>query len=116
MRVTREIKSKVRGTTFRYIDFQAIRPGDGLELRREPDNLADPQAVKVLHQDKHVGYLGRHLAAEVAPAMDAGLSAVATVEAITGGLDGAKNFGINVTVTLAEDFGEAMFRAPATAS
>lgn len=45
-------------------------------LVREPDNKYDANAIKVLLEcgdgPKHVGYVPRHLAAELAPLLDAG--------------------------------------------
>lgn len=51
------------------------------KLEREPDNLHDENAVKVVvvekpwakkHEGMHVGYIGRVTASVIAPAMDAG--------------------------------------------
>ncbi len=56
----------------------AAEPGRPLELRRDPDNAHDPNAIAVLAGGLQVGWVPRELAAEVAPAIDAGepLSAV----------------------------------------
>jgi hypothetical protein len=58
----------------------AVAPGARLELRRDPDNPHDPNAIQVHPGDggDQVGWVPRELAAELAPELDAGrpLSAV----------------------------------------
>jgi hypothetical protein len=51
-----------------------VGPGRPLELRRDPDNPHDPNAIAV-HEvlgGEQVGWVPRELAAELAPEMDAG--------------------------------------------
>jgi hypothetical protein len=52
----------------------AVKPGARLELRREPDNPHDPNAIQVHPGDggDQVGWVPRELAAELAPSLDAG--------------------------------------------
>jgi hypothetical protein len=52
----------------------AVAPGRPLELRRDPDNPHDPNAIQVLPGDggEQVGWVPRELAAELAPDLDAG--------------------------------------------
>ena len=52
----------------------AVAPGRPLELRRDPDNLHDPNAIQVLPSDggAQLGWVPRELAAELAPDFDAG--------------------------------------------
>ncbi len=54
--------------------YQRLRgtPNAQLALRREPNNPRDPNAVAVMHGQDRVGYVGRGLAARMAPQMDAG--------------------------------------------
>jgi hypothetical protein len=58
----------------------SVAPGRLLELRRDPDNRHDPNAIQVHPVDggAQVGWVPRELAAELAPELDAGrpLSAV----------------------------------------
>jgi hypothetical protein len=58
----------------------AVAPGRPLELRRDPGNPHDPNAIQVHPADggDQVGWVPRELAAELAPELDAGrpLSAV----------------------------------------
>jgi hypothetical protein len=52
----------------------SVAPGRPLQLRREPDNAHDPNAVQVHPGDGgvQVGWVPRELAAELAPELDAG--------------------------------------------
>jgi hypothetical protein len=52
----------------------AVGPGGKLELRRDPDNPHDPNAIQVHPSDggAQVGWVPRELAAELAPELDAG--------------------------------------------
>ena len=48
-----------------------------LELRREPSNPADQNAVMVLWGSRQLGWLPRGLAADIAPLMDSGVKVIA---------------------------------------
>ena len=50
----------------------AAGPGSPLELRRDPANEHDPNAIKVLAGDLQVGWVPREIAEEIAPRIDAG--------------------------------------------
>ena len=52
----------------------AVAPGGALELRRDPDNPHDPNAIQVhpAGGGDQVGWVPRELAAELAPELDAG--------------------------------------------
>jgi hypothetical protein len=54
----------------------AAAPGKPLELRRDPDNPHDPNAIAVHPADggEQVGWVPRELAAVLAPELDAGRS------------------------------------------
>jgi hypothetical protein len=54
------------------LDSEAVAPGRPLELRRDPGNAHDPNAIMVLAGDEQAGWVPRELAAELAPALDAG--------------------------------------------
>jgi HIRAN domain len=50
-----------------------VRPGRPLELKRDPDNAHDPSAIAVhAAGGEQVGWVPREIAAELAPALDAG--------------------------------------------
>lgn len=51
--------------------------GDVLELEREPDNPHDENAVKVMHDGFHVGYVPRDLAPEIGKLIAEGRADVA---------------------------------------
>lgn len=57
----------------RFSDRTArVAEGDSLELRREPSNPYDPNAVAVFFEGKHIGYAPREDAARLAPLIDRG--------------------------------------------
>jgi HIRAN domain len=60
------------------LQSDAVEPGQRLELRRDPDNPHDPNAIAVHAGAGQVGWVPRELAAELAPQLDEGetLSAV----------------------------------------
>jgi hypothetical protein len=66
--------SGVAGTQFRpgALDSDALAPGAVLDLRREPANAHDANAIAVDAGGLHIGFVPRELAAELAPELDAG--------------------------------------------
>lgn len=91
--------TKVVGVTFegRQDIVKALRAGDVLALRREPDNPHDPHAVKVLTESgAQIGYLSGRVASRLAPSMDTGARYTANVTQVTGGGDRA--WGVNLYV------------------
>jgi hypothetical protein len=56
-----------------------LRPGDRVELYREPDNPHDPLAVQCRTGHLRVGYLPRQVNRPIAEAMDGGAVPVVTV-------------------------------------
>lgn len=66
----------ITGSTFRSPAarglIERLRPGNPVELRREPDNEADPNAIMVFIAGTHVGYVPAGLAADIASLMDIG--------------------------------------------
>lgn len=66
--------TKVVGVTFedRQSAVQATRIGDSVDLRRDPDNEHDPNAIRVLRGNRDLGWIPRDLAAEIAPILDGG--------------------------------------------
>ncbi len=53
------------------LEAAEVAPGARLELRRDPDNEHDANAIQVLAGDQ-LGWVPRELAAELAPQLDAG--------------------------------------------
>ena len=69
----------------RQLELAECRPGDLLELVRQPDNPHDPLAVAIFTaSDTCVGYLGRDRAAWIAPKIDRGYLVSAIVERVKG--------------------------------
>jgi hypothetical protein len=54
------------------LEREAAAPGRPLELRRDPYNEHDPNAVAVLAGGEQIGWVPRELASEVAPELDRG--------------------------------------------
>ena len=54
------------------IESDAVKPGSPLELRRQPDNEHDPNAIAVHAGGAQVGWVPREVAAELAPELDEG--------------------------------------------
>jgi hypothetical protein len=91
--------SKINGTTFRPEAQEIIRnlnKGVGLLLIREPLNPYDKNAIKVMLDDEHLGYIPKGTAESLAKDMDEGREYYAVVSEVTG-LD-KKNVGCNIEV------------------
>jgi HIRAN domain len=58
----------------RALAGEAAAPGRPLELRRDPANEHDPNAIMVLAGGELIGFVPRDLAAELAPELDRGAS------------------------------------------
>jgi HIRAN domain len=54
------------------IESDAVAPGSPLELRRDPGNEHDPNAIAVYAGGAQVGWVPRELAEELAPELDEG--------------------------------------------
>ena len=98
-----EFYTKIAGITFngrqRFVPY--LNVGDHLRVVREPNNEYDSNAIAIY--DKHqnqLGYIGKNVAASLAPRMDEGEIVDVTVSNITGGGDYA--FGVNIHVCIAE--------------
>lgn len=69
----------------RQLELAECRPGDPLELRREPLNPHDPQAVAIVTgSGTCVGYLARDRACWMASKIDRGYPVNAMVERVKG--------------------------------
>ena len=110
---TRILLSKVAGVTFEgrqdIIDQMTLT--DLIQLRPEPQNKYDPNAIAVWvafppesgRENAQIGYLPKEIAAEVAPLMD-GEFFIGSVDEINGGFlkwDGSQaSYGVIVRVEL----------------
>jgi single-stranded-DNA-specific exonuclease len=95
--------TKVVGVTFegRQDVVAGVREGAALELRRDPGNAYDANAIGVWFGALQLGFLRREIALRVAPNIDGGERYTAEVTAVTGG--GTRSVGINVYVTRARE-------------
>lgn len=95
--------TKVVGVSFegRQDVVAGVEPGAALELRREPDNPHDANAIGVWLGALQLGFIRRPIAARIAPNVDAGERYSAHVTALTGG--GTRSWGINIYVTRERD-------------
>ncbi len=112
--------TKIAGVSFegRQDVIAGLRAGALLELRREPENPHDRNAIAVRYGNLQLGFLNKRLAAHIAPLIDAGARYGAHVASLTGGPEYAKHRGVNILVereaTLRFDEpGAAGNRAPA---
>ncbi len=93
--------TKLAGVTFedRQDVVARLAPGVALRLQRQPDNPHDANATALFDPlGDQVGFFNRRLAAELAPALDAGLELDVEVTGMTGGEDG-RSWGVNVLVS-----------------
>lgn len=65
--------SPLAGSQFHALNsvWEQIQVGDGLSLEREPENPHDSNAIRVLWQGHHLGYVPRKENRMLAAAMDA---------------------------------------------
>lgn len=99
------IVTKVVGVTKtndRGVPIQSILPtisqdSDAL-LVREKENQYDSNAIKVIADYQHIGYVKADLASQIAPMIDSGKSSRCAILCITGG--GDKNYGCNIRIDL----------------
>ena len=94
-----QFHTKLAGVSFndRAQLLKSLQKDERLELKREPENPFDENAIAVLTTDsQQLGYLNRRLAAALAPIMDKGAAYYAQVSELTGG--GDKNHGLNIVV------------------
>lgn len=100
-------KSKVVGTTNYAVRWDEIKAGDRLELKREPDNKFDSDAILVMHGPYKIGYLRAKM-----PDGSKGINHTvvelmgrnptwpwwAVVDEVTGGSESKPNKGINIEI------------------
>jgi hypothetical protein len=63
--------ASVAGAGFHHAVGDAAAPGRPLELRRDPTNEHDSNAIEVLAGGELIGFVPRELAEELAPEIDA---------------------------------------------
>jgi single-stranded-DNA-specific exonuclease len=92
--------TKVVGVTFegRQDTAGGVRVGQTVELRRDPGNAFDANAIGVWYGALQLGFLRKQIAARIAPNIDGGERYTAEITAVTGGGAG-RSTGINIYVT-----------------
>lgn len=97
--------TKIAGVSFegRQDIIAGLRADAALELRREPDNPHDPNAIAVHYGNLRLGFFNKNLAAHLAPLIDGGARYRARVASLTGGPAlasgaSAKHRGVNIFI------------------
>jgi single-stranded-DNA-specific exonuclease len=90
--------TKIVGVSFegRQDLVGGLKPGDPLELERQPENEHDPNAIAVRFGNLQLGFLRREIARRLAPNIDGGDRYSARVDTVTGG--GERHVGVNISV------------------
>ncbi len=90
--------TKVAGISFgdRSLWLGNVTPGDAMELRPEPENPYDPNAIAVYFQDRQLGYLKSGLARHIAESVRQGTTYGAYAAQVTGGH--RENKGLNLVI------------------
>jgi very-short-patch-repair endonuclease len=96
-----KLATKVRGTTHYKIDFGRLKPGDKLQLVRDPQNNYDCNAIKVLHNDMMLGHVDKQIAAVLAGIIDSGAKVRAELSKILGGPP--CNYGLLINISIVEN-------------
>ncbi len=93
-----EFFTKAVGVTFegRQDVVGGLVAGVVVELRREPDNPYDPNAIGIFFGALRIGFVRKEIARRLAPKFDAGERYRAEVASVTGG--GTRSFGVNLFV------------------
>jgi single-stranded-DNA-specific exonuclease len=93
-----QFHSKIAGVSFegRQDTVAGLRLGAELELRREPQNQYDPNAIAIYYGVLPLGYIKKGIAKHIAPLIDAGERYKANIASLTGG--DAKHRGVNIFV------------------
>ena len=94
------VSSRVKGTSFTdaYSSkdlMNKVQKRAKVDLVREPDNKFDPNAVKVMIDGQHYGYVERAKAADIAKKLDEGAQLQAVISRVFG-RDDKKTFAIRI--------------------
>lgn len=94
------INTKTRGIQKQGLDanLEGLKKYDPLTLIREPLNPKDKNAIKVLFNNKPLGYVSKEIATDLAPLIDKGEKVEAWATEITG--QNKPNKGLNITIRL----------------
>ena len=97
-----KIKTHVAGVTFYNVNFASIKKSSKVQIIPEPTNPYDKNALKVIIDGTHVGYIKRELAETLAPKILDGAFIKAKVKSVVGW--NKPNQGIILTLSITEKF------------
>lgn len=102
----KEFYSKVTGVTFENEDgvnrqdlLRKLNSGAKLELRMEPENPHDDNAVEIYSSVGKIGYIKRDLAAYITTLLEKKVRVIVEVEEITGG-GPSLLYGCNIKISI----------------
>jgi len=85
------------------ISDNRLNKNNELELKRQPKNPYDENAILVLYEGKDLGFLNKDLAKKIAPKIDKGVEYKSIIEQITDGYENKDGYyGVNVSVYTSE--------------
>lgn len=90
-------KNNDNGQPIQYI-LSSLSEDSDFMLVREPNNPYDTNAIKVIADYQHIGYVKAELAQQLAPIMDKGNNPKVELLGVTGG--GDKNYGCNIRILI----------------
>lgn len=93
----------IAGVPYRNPDLTVVENGHGLDLKPEPKNPYDPDAIKIYHQlsGQHLGYVPREQTVAVHRAQRAGFTPTAQVTCYQPGVKWKElGFGVFVEAQL----------------
>lgn len=105
-------ETRVAGTSFRPEFMDAFYEANDVDLRREPCNPHDPNAIAVIHEDtgEQVGFIPREIAKVLAVVMDAGYDVTGSIKHTTGGYGNNPNRGVVVEILIEGALMEALIQ------
>jgi len=91
--------TKIVGISFegRQGYISSLQIGDTLEIKPEPNNVYDPNAIAIFVGDKQLGYLKKELAESLKKELEAGYNYTCVVSDITGATHQTQ--GVNIELT-----------------
>ena len=100
-----KFSTKLAGVTYdgRQSNIAFAHEGDPVELRREPGNRFDANAIRVLRTDglpdaRELGHIPRALARRLAPRLDAGDKVTARIVRLRGGSSRYPTIGVEIAI------------------
>ena len=95
--------TRVAGVTYQNVDFSSIKKSSRVDIVPEPDCPYDDNALKVVINGNHVGYLKKGFNRTIWREIDRGSKVTARVQAVIGGGPG-QNKGIALRIIVDDGF------------